>query len=170
MNAKTFEFFEMADAICKRPKLYTANGTFGEVIALLEGYAQGAFIFRNRGHHSLDPFQRFLAKQGIYESVGSFVGWGSFYKAYQNDEIAITEFQRLLKEFRGKVFEVEDIGVDLWLEETDAENVYSVISQIDFLDDKDSRKNSVLKLQKALEKEIELQPLRKKLRWIPDKE
>lgn len=158
MNAKTFEFFEMADAICKRPQMYTANGTFGEVIALLEGYALGAVIFRNRGHHSLDPFQRFLSKTGKYESIGDFVGWHSFYNAYQDDEIAIKEFQRLLKEFREKVFEVEDIGVDIWLEENDAVNLHSVISQIEISDD-DVRKDIVLELQKKLEKEINLQPL-----------
>jgi hypothetical protein len=168
MNAKTFEFFEMADEICKNPKMHTLNGTFGEVIAFLVAYAHGAVIFRNRGHHSLDPFQRFLAKQGIYESVGGFVGWSSFYDAYQDDETAIKEFQRLLSEFRGKVFEVEDIGVDIWLEENDAIKVHSVLSQIEFSEDNDARKDAVLKLQESLEKEIELQPLRKQVRWIPD--
>jgi hypothetical protein len=168
MNAKTFEFFEMADAICKRPQMYTASGTFGEVIALLEGYAHGAVIFRNRGHHSLDPFQRFLSKEGKYESITGFVSWNNFYNAYQNNEIAIKELQRLLKEFRGTVFEVEDIGVDIWLEENDAISVHSVLSQIEFSDD-DIRKDAISELLEKLEKEINLQPLRKRFRWIPDK-
>jgi hypothetical protein len=168
MNAHTFEFFEMADAICKRPKMHTANGTFGEVIALLEGYALGENIFRSRGHHSLDPFQRYLSKKGKYKSVGGFVGWNSFYGAYEDDELAIKELRRLLKEFRGKVFEVEDIGIDIWLEENDAVKVHSVLSQIEFSDD-DIRKDAVLGLLNKLEKEINLQPLRKRFRWIPDK-
>ncbi len=168
MNAKTFEFFEIADAICKRPKMYTANGTFGEVIALLEGYASGAVIFRNRGHHSLDPFQRFLFKQEKYESIGDFVGWSHFYNAYQDDEIAIKELRRLLKKFRGKVFEIEGIGIDLWIAETDAEQIHSVLSEIEFSED-DIRKNAVLQLRETLDSELKLQPLRKKLRWQVDK-
>lgn len=169
MNAKTFEFFEMADAICERPQMYTANGTFGEVIALLEGYAHGAAIFRNRGHHSLDPFQRFLSEKGEYESITGFVGWQSFYNAYQNNEIAIKEFQKILKEFRGKVFEVEDIGIDIWLDENDAKRIHSFLSQIELSND-DIRKGAISELQKNLEKEINLQPLRKRFRWISDTE
>jgi hypothetical protein len=167
MNAKTFEFFEMADAICENPGIATLNGTFGEVVAFLEGYALGAVIFRNKGHHSLDPFQRFLFKQGKYKSIGNFVTWASFYDAYQDDALAIKEFRRLLKEFRGKVLEVEDIGVDIWLEENDAVKVHSVLSQIE-LSDGDIRQEAVLKLQKSLEREIELQPSRKMFRWKPD--
>ena len=169
MNARTFEFFEMADAICKRPKMHTANGTFGEVIAMLEGYASGAVIFRNRAHHSLDPFQRFLSTQEKYESVGNFVGWHNFYNAYQDDEIALKELRRLLKEFRGKVFEVEGIGIDIWIEENEAVQIHSVLSQIEFSDD-DIRKEATVKLKEKLKDEIELQPLRKKLRWQADKE
>lgn len=169
MNANTFEFFEMADAICESPGFHTLNGTFGEVIALLQAYALGANIFRNKGHHSLDPFQRFLHKQGKYRSIGNFVNWASFYDFYQDDELAIKELRRLLKEFRGKVFEVEDIGIDIWLEENDAVKVHSVLSQIEFSDD-DIRKDTILDLLNKLEKEINLQPLRKRFRWIPDKE
>jgi hypothetical protein len=168
MNAKTFEFFEMAEAICEYPKMYTANGTFGEVIASLEGYAFGAVIFRNRGHHSLDPFQRFLAQQGKYQSIGNFVGWNSFYEAYQDDELALKELRRLLKEFRGNVFEIEGIGIDIWLEENEAAKIHSVLSEIEFSDNDDIRKNAVLRLQETIERELELQPLRKKLRWKPD--
>lgn len=170
MNAYTFEFFEMADAICKRPKMYTANGTFGEVIALLEGYALGAIIFRNRGHHSLDPFQRFLSKQGIFESVGDFVGWNSFYDAYQDDETALKELRRLLKEFRGKVYEIEEIGIDIWIEESEAGQIFFVLSSLEFAEENHPAESAVLNLRETIERQLSLLPLQKKLRWKIDRE
>jgi hypothetical protein len=34
-------FIDIVEALCKRPRMYTLNGTFGEIIAHLEGYANG---------------------------------------------------------------------------------------------------------------------------------
>jgi len=39
-------FIDTVEAICKRPKAYTLNGTFGEVLALLDGYAYGTKLRR----------------------------------------------------------------------------------------------------------------------------
>jgi len=35
---------DVVRAICQRPRVYTMHGTFGEVLAFLEGYTTGALL------------------------------------------------------------------------------------------------------------------------------
>ena len=36
------KFVELVEHICKRPRMFTMGGTFGEIVAYLTGYAAGA--------------------------------------------------------------------------------------------------------------------------------
>jgi len=55
--------FGMISAVLTRPQMYTLHGTFGEVVAFLEGYYSGAAIFRMNEPAVLvwGEFSRFLS-------------------------------------------------------------------------------------------------------------
>lgn len=154
MNKETFVFFEVADTFCKRPKMYTLNGTFGEVVAAIDSYAQDAYIFRKRCHHALDPFHRFLSGKPQFESVGDFVGWGDFWNAYQDDETAIRELRKYLEEFRQTLSEVEGFGIDIWIEESEAEILYSYLSKLAKNESKDEE--IISKIKESLKSKLEI--------------
>lgn len=52
------DFVDLVDALCSRPKMYTENGTFGEVLAHLDGYAKGRRL-TNR-HYAFSGFYEWL--------------------------------------------------------------------------------------------------------------
>ena len=55
-------FIDIDEALCKRPKVYTMNGTFGEITAYIEGYANGKrFGPKGRSGSYFNSFYRWLA-------------------------------------------------------------------------------------------------------------
>lgn len=126
MNTKQQMFGEYVEAVCKRPLMYTFKGTFAEVIMLLDSYAQGAVVFRHCGHHALDPFHRWLAKnKPQFEQVGGFVGWGDFWKFYQNDEVAIKDFREFYLEFQKTLNDKEEFQIRLT--ESEIQSLYEIL-------------------------------------------
>lgn len=53
-------FMEIVDALCKRPAMYTLNGTFPEVVAFLSGYACGAKVGPNSSSLYFLEFYRWV--------------------------------------------------------------------------------------------------------------
>lgn len=89
------EFAEQVEGICKRPAAYTINGTFGEVIALIDGFGKGLGV--ETSHSSLTPFGQWLGRK--YNNRIGFLSVKEFRSRYSDDEAAIKAFAILYREF-----------------------------------------------------------------------
>jgi hypothetical protein len=84
-------------AVCKRPKMYTLNGTFGEILALLDGYANGKKLGgRGRSASYFNGYKNWL-RERMGSSELNF--WPAFREAHSDDLTAISEFGRLWCEY-----------------------------------------------------------------------
>jgi hypothetical protein len=91
-------FVDIVEAICKRPQMYTMHGTFGEALALLDGFAYGAKLgFRGRSSSYFVYFGMWL--QMKFASTGDSYSWDDFLSAYPDDATALKEFARLYREY-----------------------------------------------------------------------
>jgi hypothetical protein len=94
----TMSFADIVDAICKRPQMYTMHGTFGEALALLDGYANGAKLgYRGRSSSYFVHFGMWL--QIKFDYTGESYSWDDFLNAYPDDATALKEFARLHREY-----------------------------------------------------------------------
>jgi hypothetical protein len=91
-------FDDVIDSACKRPELYTVNATFGEVLALLDGYAYGARLGR-RGRSSsyFFDFAKWLSSR--MGPPGNATFWRFFRESYPDDKTALSEFRQRWHEF-----------------------------------------------------------------------
>lgn len=91
-------FTDVVDALCKYPQMYTMNGTFGEVLAFLDGYAKGKKIGKVAYSCTyFHPFKVWLAtKMGYAEDANV---WESFISNYLDEATALRGFARLFREY-----------------------------------------------------------------------
>jgi hypothetical protein len=86
------KFLDLVDALCKYPKMYTENGTYGEVIAHLDGYAHGRRLFQT--HYSFSQFDEWLRKTFSEDSAERMT------IADRDDHgSALAEFARLYRQY-----------------------------------------------------------------------
>ena len=97
MEAPTFG--DIVQVICKYPKMYLMHGTFGEVLAFLEGYGKGAGLDEAAGSF-FNPFHKWLCNRG-WKDTKNF--WRSFRDSYGDEQTAITEFARLWAEYEAEM-------------------------------------------------------------------
>jgi hypothetical protein len=91
-------FSDIIQAVCKRPRVYTLNGTFGEVLTLLDGYAYGAKLGkRNRSSSYFNDFAVWIASTRNYSRDVPL--WDTFIKDCPDEQTAIREFARLWREY-----------------------------------------------------------------------
>jgi len=91
-------FTEVLDAVCKYPHMYTMNGTFGEVLAFLDGYANGAKLGdRGRSSSYFNSYREWLS-QRIGESKDDDF-WRYFRNSFTDETMAAREFSRLWHEY-----------------------------------------------------------------------
>ena len=91
------DFWEIVEALCKRPKMYTATGSFNEVIAFLMGYGLGANVGEKSYHNVFSPFLNWLAdKFDLQEPIS---GWHKFRTLFPTDEEALKNLPILYKEY-----------------------------------------------------------------------
>ncbi|MBB6430191.1 hypothetical protein [Algisphaera agarilytica] len=93
---ETEQFIKLVDSICRRPKMYTVNGTFGEVAALFTGIqiASSDSPIADDNKRTLNLFvnARLL--------VPDKYGWaGAIRLVCDDDETAITRLRELLVEY-----------------------------------------------------------------------
>ena len=93
-------FDDIIAAICRRPKMYTMNGTFGEVLALLDGYANGARLSPGRSSSFFNPFSQWLQEK-LNMSYDHF--WRAFRDSYPDDEAAIKAFAAFWTEYQAEL-------------------------------------------------------------------
>jgi hypothetical protein len=100
-------FVEIVEAVCRRPRMYTLNGTFGEALALLDGYAYGAKLgIASRSSSYFFPYAVWLhAKMNLPKDAHL---WESFIKSYPDESTAIIEFARLYREYVEAAGDVEN--------------------------------------------------------------
>ncbi len=86
-------FLDIVEALCKRPKMYTENGTFGEIVAYLDGYSKGKGLSGGY-HYSFTPFRNWLEAKYAENSEE---------RKRLNDrtdhQAALAEFARLYREY-----------------------------------------------------------------------
>ncbi|MBK7706173.1 MAG: hypothetical protein IPJ30_10415 [Acidobacteria bacterium] len=91
------QFIEIVEAVCRRPRMYTVNGTFEEVVCFLDGFGLGSIWRLGKlipsGRTSENGLQntRGIANGPIMMS--EFRGW------YENDERALAELIRFYQEY-----------------------------------------------------------------------
>ena len=71
--------------------MYLMHGSFGEVLAFLEGYGKGGRLDSSPGSF-FNPFKDWLRNRG-WNDTEDF--WRSFRAAYSDEQTAISEFARL---------------------------------------------------------------------------
>ena len=91
------EFAEDIEAVCRRPKLYTPNGTFFEIYSFLDGFGIGSL--ENRGSHSsFTPFLNWLAE--LDEQGRNLpVSLHKFREQFSSDQEALTTFASLFRQY-----------------------------------------------------------------------
>jgi hypothetical protein len=95
-------FIDVLEALCKRPKMYTENGTFGEVWAYLDGYAKGKGLAGNY-HSFFSPFSEWLRATYPEDSKER-----QTVNDRSNHNEALTEFARLCREYEMTVTTSKD--------------------------------------------------------------
>jgi len=130
MNLRLSSFCLTVDALCKRPKMYTVNGTYGEIVALIDGLAGGARVLPVAGHHSLDPFHRWLAKTDRFADKYGFTDYGKFREHFEDDKSALRDFAILFRQFCSELAEEEDT-VTFNLAESKAKEILVLLNEID---------------------------------------
>jgi hypothetical protein len=91
-------FADVIEAVCKYPGMYTMNGTFGEALALLDGYANGARLGKKgRSSSVFNPYAKWLQLRMGGPTEGDF--WRHFVHSFPDEHTALREFSRLWREF-----------------------------------------------------------------------
>jgi hypothetical protein len=96
---KNIEFADIVEALCKRPAMYTMNGTFAEIVAHLDGYAKGAEVKDGFSHYSWTPFLQWLAVKFDYSKKTWPLPWQLFLDSYPDEETALKELARFYREY-----------------------------------------------------------------------
>jgi len=91
------EFAEQIEAVCRRPKMYTPNGTFFENYCFLDGLGIGAL--ENRYSHSaFTPFLNWLAPPDEHGRTMP-ISVHEFREQFSSDEEALTKFAALFRQY-----------------------------------------------------------------------
>jgi hypothetical protein len=100
MALKEFEvnIGDIVRIICKRPNAYMMNGTFGEALAFLDGWANGRRLgSKGRSSSYFNPFRDWLSNRLELENTGDF--WTRFRDSYGDDQTALREFAQFWSEY-----------------------------------------------------------------------
>lgn len=91
------EFAEEIEAVCRRPKMYTPNGTFFENYCFLDGLGIGALENRY-SHSSFTPFLNWLAEPD--DRGRRFpISLHKFREQFSSGDEALTEFALLFRQY-----------------------------------------------------------------------
>ena len=92
-------FTDVLTAICARPRMYTMNGSFPEVLAHLEGYTNGAKLgFKGRSSSYFHAFADWVAGEMGAPKQPHF--WKYFSSSFPDDATATREFARLWRVYK----------------------------------------------------------------------
>ena len=96
------EFLEIVEALCKRPPMYTATGSFFEVASFLEGFGSGADVRHGdcQYHSRLTPFLKWAAHK--FQSGEVIIQWTDFRARFASDDEACENLPVLYREYIGK--------------------------------------------------------------------
>lgn len=103
MNLDEFKmtFGDIVRTICKHPKMYLMDGTFGEALAFLDGYAHGGKLKSSGSSSSFfHPFHEWLCKRLGWKDTEDF--WRAFRDSYGEDQTALKEFARLWSQYEAE--------------------------------------------------------------------
>lgn len=92
-----FEFAEDVEAVCKRPKMYTVNGTFFEIYSFLDGLGIGALENRH-SHSAFTPFRDWLAEPDEHGRKMP-ISLHEFRGQFASDEEALNKFASLFWQY-----------------------------------------------------------------------
>jgi len=91
------KFDEIVLTVCKHHHIHTLNGTFGEVLAYLEGYAKGARIGSTGSVFS--QYAEWLSERLNYPRSDL---WKRFREDHPDDAAAIADFEKRWQEFQSR--------------------------------------------------------------------
>lgn len=95
------DFFEIVEALCKRPKMYTMTGSFNEITAFLEGYGAGANVGEKSYHSAFTPFFKWIAEKFNLPEI--IIGWDKFQAVFSCDDVPLKNLPILYKEYAESV-------------------------------------------------------------------
>jgi hypothetical protein len=91
-------FADIVRAICLRPKMYMMHGTFGEALAMLDGYANGRRLGnKGRSGSVFNPFRAWLAVRLDLKDGPQF--WTDFRDKYGDDQTALDHLAEFWAEY-----------------------------------------------------------------------
>ncbi len=129
MKLSRESFLHDVQSICHRPQMYTKNGTFGEVLAFIQGIALGSRVHGFAGSHAgiQDFFGWLKIKVGDHPD---FRWWTieSFYAMYSDDESALKDFAKYYAEYCNELPDEED-EIEIKITEYKAQELSDFISQ-----------------------------------------
>lgn len=128
MKLQIETFCHFVNTICNRPKFYTLNGTFGEVIATIESFAKSENLFNTTSHHGLHPFQKWLANDPRFANSINFADFRQFRDSFEDDNTALDEFARMFTDFC-KTLSVEEDDIEITITESEAKELVSLIEK-----------------------------------------
>ena len=92
-------FTDVLDAVCKYPTNYTMNGSFGEVLAFLDGYANGAKLGdRGRSSSYFNGYREWLCERMQQSKETDF--WRYFRSSFPDEATTAAEFSKLWHEYQ----------------------------------------------------------------------
>jgi len=94
------QFCEIVDAVCTRPRLYTINGTFEEVVCFLDGFGLGSNLDNKQTHSIWTEFGLWLAR--VRKVAHQSITMSEFRSWFDNDEAAILELARAYREYASR--------------------------------------------------------------------
>lgn len=94
------EILSLVEAICRRPAMYTLNGTFGEAACFLEGF----YTAESRGNVASavewGDFQKWLKKQ--LHHADNVTWFAAVWNAYADDAAAIDGLAALYARYQAE--------------------------------------------------------------------
>jgi hypothetical protein len=128
MKLSRESFLHDVQAICHRPQMYTKNGTFGEVLAFIQGIALGSRVHGSAGSHAgIQDFFHWLEKKVGNHPDFRWRTIESFYAMYSDDETALKDFAKYYAEFCNEIPDEED-EIEITITESKAQELCSFIS------------------------------------------
>jgi hypothetical protein len=103
------EFCKVFEYICvyEHRRLWLKTGSFNEILAYLEGYADGAKVNKHGHHTYATPFKHWLAIK--FTAKNDILSWNEYREIFPDEEDAIANLPILYKEFAESSY-LENLG------------------------------------------------------------
>jgi hypothetical protein len=90
-------FLELLTSVCKRPRMYTLEGSFTEVCAYLTGYEAGLKQYQSERNSVWYGFGNWILKK--FRQPSNYVFWSVLRRKYPDDQMALEQLPILYSDY-----------------------------------------------------------------------